>query len=277
MKLSVISPVKNEAQFIGYSVMAVIPYVHEIIYAVAPSDDGTVEILEWISKNHDPEKKLRFFVDKEWDFDVHNLLAYNHAFNYCIGRSTGDGVWFLHPDMVCTNPNQIKTMEKDALAWYTHLTSYARDLSTIIAKGRASKWKNIAAKKFGLHYYGAYGSQNEDFYFSDITGKSYQHHGEDFKLYPYDVEDSGLRINHYCEVKPYKRRYEKMKACLKTLSPNLNDEELSDIAGSHPRVTLESKAGGMFGFYDFQPSPFGVPSVFEEYGDKIKKITECAL
>ena len=40
MKISVISPVKNESQFIGYSVMSVLPYIHEIIYNAAPIVTG---------------------------------------------------------------------------------------------------------------------------------------------------------------------------------------------------------------------------------------------
>ena len=59
MKISVIGPVKNEAQFIGYSIMAVLPYVHEFVYACAKSDDGTDEILDYIKTTHAGELEAK--------------------------------------------------------------------------------------------------------------------------------------------------------------------------------------------------------------------------
>lgn len=263
MKISIISPVKNEAQFIGYSVMSVIPYVHEIIYNVARgTNDGTVEILEHIQKNYDTDGKLKWFFGD--DFNVHDMPAYNKAFNDCIEKSTGDSVWFLHPDMVVTNPNSIQTVKSGPLAWFITLDSYAKDMETIITKGRATKWKNIHSKKLGLHYFGGYGSQNEDFYHRAITSESYNHHGEAFNLYPYQVGDSGIKANHYCELKPYNRRREKMVNCLKTLYPGSDDTTMEEMAALHPRVTLE-KSSQIFGNFEFEKKEYKQPDVFLKY------------
>jgi glycosyltransferase involved in cell wall biosynthesis len=193
------------------------------------------------------------------------MKAYNHAYNYAIDKARGDAVWFLHPDMIVTNPEAIPKVSEGHLAWWTQITSYARDMQTEILQGRASRWKNIHAKQFGLHYYGGYGSTNEDFYHGGITGKAYRHHGQDFTEYPFNVVNSGIMVDHYCELKSYERRFEKMKRCLKTQHPYLEDARIEELAKRHPRVSLETQ-GKTFGHFEFGPSSLPVPAVFEKYG-----------
>lgn len=274
MKVSIIGPVKNEAQFIGYSIMAVLPYVHEIIYACAKSDDGTDEILDYIKATY-AKDKLVILRKPEYDFDVKDMKAYNQSFNDCINAATGDACWFLHPDMIVTNPEAISKLGKGT-AWYTHISSYAKDFRTKIVQGRTSRWKNIHAKKFGLHYYGGYGSQNEDFYHRDITGETYVHHGDRFGGYPFRVLDSGINVNHYCELKDFSRRYDKMVKCLTTLYPNSDPQALREMALSHPRVTLE-QSSEMFGRFVFAESADLVPEVFQTYKEDFDKIVPTAL
>lgn len=264
MRISVIAPVKNEVDFIGYSIMAILPYIHEIIYTVSPaSDDGTIPLLEHIQNNY-ARGKLRYLCNDKYEFNPHDLKAYNQAFNDCLQAITGDAAWFLHPDMIVTNPEAISAVQDGPLAWFTNITSYAGDLKTRITAGRATKWKNIASKQFGLHYYGAYGSQNEDFYFKDITGESYKHYGEAFEDYPYEIGDSGIKVNHYCELKTYKRRFEKMKLCLKTLFPAWDENRIEEVAMNHPRVTLEP-SNNHFGVFQFAESDEPIPEVFSKY------------
>lgn len=259
MRISVIAPVLNEAQFIGYSVMAAEPHVSEFVYALdEASSDGTRELLHYLKEKYLHE---RLVVLDTPTFHPSDVKAYNAAFNVCIDKAAGDACFFLHPDMVITEG---KPLEGKALAWYTHITSFAKDLNTVITKGRADKWKNIHAKKFGLHYAGEYGSQNEDFYHSAITGKAYKHYGTEFSKYPYLVADSSIRINHYCELKPYKRRLEKMKLCLKTLAPTAKDEWIEESAIQHPRVTLEPSCD-RFGSFEFQEKEVQIPDVFTKY------------
>lgn len=274
MKISVIAPVKNEVDFIGYSIMAILPYIHEIIYAVSPaSDDGTIPLLEYIQTNYAPGK-LRYLCNDKYEFNPHDLKAYNQAFNDCIQATSGDAVWFLHPDMVVTNPEAISAVQEGPLAWFTNITSYAGDMQTRITQGRATKWKNIALKQFGLHYYGGYGSVNEDFYFKDITGKAYKHWGEAFEEYPYEVADSGIQVNHYCELKSYKRRFEKMKLCLRTQFPNWDDKRIEEVAMNHPRVTLEC-VGNRFGTFVFKETGESAPEIFTKHRaefDQFKRV-----
>lgn len=259
MHLTVIAPVLNEAQFIGYSIMALHPYVDEFVYAVSPkSEDGTVEILRHIAKNYG---KVRILLQSKYDFDPHDTKAYNESFDDCIQQARDGAVWFCHPDMVCT---KFEPLKEGPLAWSAKITSYAKDLTTVISKGRCTEWKNIHAKKFGLAYRGSYGSQNEDFYHQEITGNSLKHYGTDFKKYPYRVSTSGIEVNHYCENKPFERRLEKMKLCLKTLYPQFSNERIEELAKDHPRVTLESSSA-RFGQFEFEQSAEPIPEVFHKY------------
>lgn len=261
MKISVVCPVLNEVDFIGYSVMAGMPYIHEFIYALdAKSDDGTRELLQYLKAKYAHEKLI--ILDTP-TFHPHDMAAYNASFNTCISKMTGNAAMFLHPDMLITQGPK-EELPEGPLAWWTNVTSYAGDFQTVITKGRCDKWKNIQAKKFGLHYYGAYGSVNEDFYHSDITGTSYKHFGKEFSKYPYEVTDSRISINHYCELKDYSRRLEKMKLCLKTQDPSLTEERLMEMALVHPRVTLED-TGHQFGRFEFEKQDKEIPEVITKY------------
>lgn len=267
MNVSVFSPVKNEAEYIGYSIMDCIDHVKEFVYACAKSDDGTDELLDYIKKKYAGDK-LKILRSPEFDFNPHDMPAYNNAYNACIKEASGDAVFFKHPDMICTNPWVLNPLP-DALAWWTNLTSIAED--KVITKGRATRWKNIHSKKFGLHYYGAYGSQEEDMYHSDITGAAHVHHGEEFKKYPFKVADSGLQVYHFCESKNYKRRFEKMKMCLKTLYPNIKDVDIAEAASKHPRVTLD-ESNEDFGQFEFKRLPVVLPDVFGKYKEEFDKV-----
>lgn len=260
MKLSVIAPVLNENPWIGYSIMAALPYVHEFIYALdEKSEDGTRELLHHIKDKylHD-----RLVIMDHPTFHPSDMDAYNRAFNRCIEMVKTDAAFFLHPDMIITDGP--KEIHPHSMAWYTEITSYAGDFQTVITKGRTDKWKNIHKKTMGLHYFGGYGSQNEDFYHSDITGKSYKHYGSEFSKYPYQVSNSGIKINHYCELKDYKRRLEKMKTCLRTLYPKFTDARIEEMAIQHPRVTLEPSSR-QFGVFEFSASKSEIPEVFSKY------------
>ncbi len=264
MKISVIGPVLNEVDFIGYSIMAAMPYVHEFIYALdEKSDDGTRELLHHLIVNGFP-----ITIIETPTFHPSDMKAYNDSFNSCIKQMTGDCAWFLHPDMIVTEGPK-ESIPEGPMAWWVQVTSYARDFGTVITKGRTDKWKNIHRKTMGLRYFGGYGSQNEDFYHSDITAISYKHYGSEFSKYPYQVSNSGIKVNHYCELKDYARRLEKMKICLRELHPDLTDDRIDQLAVQHPRVTLE-QSSRQFGVFEFTETKEEVPEVFKTYGDEFK-------
>lgn len=261
-KISVITPVLNECPWIGFSVMAADPYVHEFVYVLdEKSDDGTRELLHHLKSKYLKEK---IKILEHPTFHPHNQKAYNGAFNRAIAEMTGDVAMFLHPDMVITEGPK-NGIPEDALAWWVEMKSYAGDLKTLISKGRCGQWKNLHAKTLGLHYFGGYGSQNEDFYHSAITGTSYKHYGTEFSKYPFKVMAAGIKVNHYCEAKNYKRRLEKMQLCLRTLYPDATEALIEDLAVQHPRVSLQDSSL-QFGKFEFKPSEDDIPPVFEKYG-----------
>lgn len=272
MKIAVIAPVLNEVDFIGYSIMAALPGIDSFHYGIdAKSSDGTFDLVKMLAETVG-KGKVFWYRGPDFNMDPLNMKEYNHVFNVLIGAAiptNPDAIMFLHPDQIITNPNVIKDIPSDAVAWFTHLRSFAGDMTTEITKGRASQWKNIHCPRFNLRYYGGYGSQNEDFYHRDITGSSYRHYGTEFSKYPYRVADSGIKINHYCELKDYKRRFEKMKLCLQTLYPTFSDERITELAAQHPRVTLEDSSR-QFGTFEFAESKEPVPDVFSQYKEEFE-------
>lgn len=261
----------NEAPWIGYSILACLDQMHEFIYAVdSESSDGTWDLLTDL-KAKEAGEKLKFF--RFPHFDTRDTKAYNASFKACIDKMTGESAMFLHPDQIILNPEVILGINADsALAWFIRLTSYVGDLQTIITEGRTDAWKNIHRNKFGLHYAGAYGSQNEDFYHSDITGKSYRFYGFDFNKYPFAVGDSGIKANHYCEVKPYERRLEKMIRCLRTQNPEMDSQQLQELAECHPRVSL--KPDDRWGRFRVSPSPDPIPDVILKNKERFESYAE---
>jgi len=271
LRISAVTPVLNEVEWIGYSIMASLEHMHQFIYALdEKSDDGTRELLIHVKQNYAHEKLI---ILETPNFHPLDMKPYNQSFDDCIAKADGDAVMFLHPDMIITNPELISEIKPGPMAWTVGMKSFSGDMQTVITKGRANRWKNISARAFGVHYYGAYGSQNEDFYHSDITGKSYKHYGTEFSKYPFVVSDSGLTVNHYCENKPYKRRLEKMKHCLKTLAPYESADAIEEAAFRHPRVTLESSST-RFGVFKFEESQEQIPAVFEKYRDEFESFSK---
>lgn len=270
-RVSVVAPVLNEADFIGYSIMSCADNIHEFVYALdEKSDDGTRDLLYDLKANDLYEKLV---ILETPNFHPSDMKAYNAAFNACIEKATGDAVFFYHPDMLITEwPERLP----EAQAWWTNVTSYAGDFQTVITKGRCDKWKNIHMKNFGLEYWGGYGSVNEDFYHADITGNAHYHYGTDFSKYPYAVRDSGIKLNHYCELKPYKRRYEKMKLCLKTQHPTAKDDAIEEVATNHPRVSLEA-GPERYGVFEFTKTDQPVPDVITKYRDRFESYTKGGI
>lgn len=276
MTVSVFSIVKNEAQFIGYGIMSLLPYVDEIVYADGNSTDGTLEIIEHIQKRYDDKKKLRVVRGA----DCKDLKEdYVRLFNDLMKECKGDYLWYCHPDMILTDPGQLMEREGwDFKAAYVHMRSFAgEDMEYEIVKGRTNKWKTIMKNDFGLHYWGYYGHPDEDMYFRAITGSAHKVH-KDMNRYPFEVKDLGVRVSHMCECKPRKRREEKMKSVFTTvggvggLGPTLGGNvHLFDMVMNHPRVHLQS---GKFMDAEFQfvERPDPLPEVFSKHKEEFDKI-----
>jgi len=233
MKLGTFTIVKNEAEFIGYGIMSVLDHVDEMVFADGNSTDGTIEIIEHIQKTYDKKGKIKLFKNK----DCKNLQKdYVKLFNWTIAQCKSDYIWFLHPDMICT---KFKPLSYKNIRYNVGMVSIAGDnRELIISEGRADKWATIFKNDYGLHYYGFYGSREEDMYFRDITGNSHIYYKQ--TTTPYIIGDSCIELFHYCDTKPYTRRLQRMIRCLENQQPNASKSDIREFAINHPRVSLQN-------------------------------------
>jgi glycosyltransferase involved in cell wall biosynthesis len=267
LKVSAWSVVKNEAQFIGYGLMSILPYVDEVVYFDGNSTDGTLRLLDYIKGKYDPQNKIKVFLDKDFsDFKQ----DYVRVFNECMKACSGDYLFYLHPDMICVNPGDLLKRDKwQALAYWAGMRSFAgEDLGLEITKGRTNAWKLIMKNSFGLHYAGYYGSPEEDMYFRSITGKEYVVH-KDMRKYPYEVKDSGINLWHFCECKPKVRREKKMETVLST--NGADPQTIKEALAAHPRVHLESEKSE-WGDFKFEPRKEPLPEVFAKYREEFEAV-----
>lgn len=260
MSIGIFQLVKNEYQFIGPWLMRNLPVVDRIVIYDGNSYDGTLDIINHVIEKYDVQKKIKLVLDK----DPKDLKDdYVKLFNECMWELDTDLAWFLHPDMFITTPERVDFFrDSDCIAGITNMRSFAGDPGTLYeVKGRGGAWKNIYRLRnpdLGAHYHGWYGAANEDIYFSSITGDEHEHHGIQFKKYPYHVMDVGLEALHFSDVRPYERRLNRMMTCLE--NQGLSKDQLLVEAAKHPRVTLRNGNG-----FEFIPSTY--PEEFIKWSD----------
>lgn len=239
--------IKNEITWIKQHLDCWLPWLDEMCFLDGCSTDGTLEVLREYANTHPQGHKIILKENK----DPKDLKDdYVRLFNEALRSLSVDWAFFLHPDMACENPEAIRDFEwKSGIAAYTSMRSFAGEPGGEIKEivtGRAEKWKNLFRHKnpdLGLHYHGWYGSADEDCYFREITGDEHKHHGEAFHRYPYHVFDSGLKLLHFSDVRPYERRLDRMIKCLEHQGYGFRAAEL---AKEHPRVTLQDGKGFKF-------------------------------
>lgn len=234
--------IKNESPWLRAHLNCWLPFLDEMVFLDGNSSDGTLEIFEEFVKNHEDGHKIILIKDKD-PKDLQN--DYVHLFNDALHTLKTDLAIFLHPDMISNNPQALREFVKEsegAIAAFSKMRSFAGEPGgeiLEIVKGRADRWKNIYRLRnpdLGAHYHGWYGADNEDVYFKEITGASHETCGRSLEKYPYQVLDSGLEILHFSDVRPYQRRYERMKKSL--LNQFVREDFAEEIARNHPRVTL---------------------------------------
>ena len=245
MSLGSFTLVKNEARWIGAHLLRVLPFLDQMVFFDGNSTDGTVEIIERIAMDY--PGKVKLFKNR----DPKDLLgAYERMFNDCLWSLDTDLAIFLHPDMFVVNPEKFAQVKKSkAVALSSKMRSFAGEPDGPLLEivGRAEVWKNIYRLRnpdLGAHYHGFYGAVAEDVYFSAITGEQHAHFGGNLKEYPYAVEDSGLEILHFSDVRTRERRIDRMVKC--GISQGVTAEKSLDVAVRHPRVTLEDGHGFSF-------------------------------
>lgn len=236
MKINIHTPIKNEVDYIGFSIMSLLDYVDEFVYFDGNSTDGTIELVKHIQQKYDKKGKIKFFENE----DCSNFTTdYMRMYNDCLKKCTCEWVISFHPDMIAINPAVLReTLGKprDAIRYYFNVLSLCDGGKKYFKQGREPTWSLIYKNDYGIHQYGHYGSDEEDYYFRDITGNAHKV-GVDVSYFIYN---SGFRVNHYCENKNYDFRLNKMVKVLALINPKFSKEHILKIAKEHPRVTLKS-------------------------------------
>ena len=263
MNLGAFTIIKNEANWVGFCVLAAKDHVKEFVYFDGNSTDGTPELLDYLRKKYGLNIKV------VRDQDPKDLQDdYVRVFDDCLKQVKSDYAFFLHPDMIMTK-GPSKSLPPVA-AYSCNMRSFAGDPGGDIfefTEGRTNKWKNIMQNAFGLHYFGHYGAQNEDMYFSAMTEKEHELY-DSFDKYPYEVFDSGIELFHYSDVRPYPRRLSRMVTCLKNQNPG-TDTNFEYAAKNHPRVSLQENS--VFGNFKLSPA-LEYPEVFTKHGQEIADV-----
>lgn len=258
MSITAFTILKNEIDYIGYSIMSILDYVDELVYADGGSTDGTIELIEHIKKKYDKDNKIKLFKNK----DCKDLKKdYTRLFNWVLKQCTSDYVMFWHADMIMTNPKAFKNIKEPTIRYFINMVSFVKGGNKYFSSGRANRWHTIYKNDYGLHQYGDYGSVHEDFYFRDITGDEHIICDLNPNL-SYETQDSRLKAYHFCESKDYNRRVDKMVKSL--VNCNWIKDEAIKVAKIHPRVTLKS---GVYRGVNFKIKPFkGIKAeVFKKY------------
>lgn len=239
MSIGTFTLIKNEIHWLKEHIENVAPHLDQMVFFDGNSTDGTLEML-YSAKEIWPHIKI---VENKDPKDLKD--DYVRLFNECMRTLATNWAFFLHPDMWIENPKRLRVIRNHpGVSMSTRMISYAGDPALNddlyrIETGRADRWKNIYRLRepdLGAHYHGWYGAANEDVYFSKITGDFHHFHGIDFSAYPYEVADSGLRVHHFSDVRPYARRFGRMRKCL--MNQGYPSTTATRYAKIHPRVTL---------------------------------------
>lgn len=238
--------IKNESRWIRAHLMSWLSHVDQMVFFDGNSNDGTLEIIRDVRNNHPFGHRIDLFEDrdpKDYDKD------YQRVFNECISKLDTTFAIFAHPDMILDDPGNIGFLG-DAHAYTSSIRSFAGEPDGQlyeIKSGRWNRWKHIYRLRnpdLGLHYFGVYGSVEEDCYFSHITGNKHEFLGDKFEKYPYKVKDSGIKILHFSDVRSRERRIERMVRCL--VAQGMPAASAQKAAELHPRVNFSDSYGFKF-------------------------------
>ncbi len=237
--------IKNEARWIKQHIIEWLPHLAQMVFFDGNSTDGTTEIIAELCDTHELGSRIKLVRGKD-PIDLEN--DYVRLSNEAMWAVDCDFAIFLHPDMFPLEIGKGWGLDSDTIAGTVGIVSYAGEPGNIFKiHGRGEAWKNIYRLRnpdLGAHYFGHYGAQNEDTYFSEITGDEHSHYGAQFDRYPYTITKSQVIIAHYSDVRPYERRLDRMMKSLR--NQGWPTEGIKQRAEAHPRVSLKDGCGFKF-------------------------------
>ncbi|WP_035589107.1 glycosyltransferase family 2 protein [Hippea jasoniae] len=218
MLLSAITMVKNEEEFVGYVIMSMYDYVDEIIVVDGGSEDGTVDIIQYIMKELDKDNKITYWQDLR----PKNELI--HTRNDMIKACKGKWILRLEGDEVYSDENAKKVREyiekgiiKDSVlsvGWPYYF--FVNDINTIVPVGEPHTFATIMIKNVeGIHAAHHDRGGNETFYDEGWFDKD----GKEVSIWhPKDNPTQRIKdiaIHHYAGFKRTTRHKDYMLKCKK--------------------------------------------------------------
>ncbi len=234
--LSAITMVKNEEEFVGYSLMSMYEYVDEIMVVDGGSMDGTVDIIRYIIKNFDKDKKIQFWEDLR----PKNELIYTR--NDMVARCKGKWILRLEGDEVYSDENAKKVrdsiknrrIKENVLSMGWPYYFFVNDINTIVPVGENHTFATIMIRNVeGVHAAHHKRGGNETFYDEGWFDK----YGREVSIWhPNDNPTQriiDIAIHHYAGLKASTRHKDYLLRCKKVV-----------FKEGHPEV---------FRRYDFKP------------------------
>lgn len=219
MLISAIVMVKNEEEYVGYSIMSMYDYVEEILVVDGGSTDGTVGIINEIINRYDKDKKIIF-----WE-DLRPKKELIHVRTDMIKKCRGKWILRLEGDEVYSdfNAKQLrKFVEKDlkdskakSIGWPYHF--FVENLNIRVPIGEPHTLATIMIKnEEGMHADHHYrDGKTETFYDEGWFDKDNK---EVSIWHPYDNQtliNRNIAIHHYAFFKSTTRHNEYVERCLK--------------------------------------------------------------
>ncbi len=218
MLLSAITMIKNEEEFIGYTLMAMYPHVDEIVVVDGGSGDGTRDIIEYVMNTLDVDKKITFWEDLR----PKNQLI--HVRNDMVAVCKGKWILRLEGDEVYSDDNAKKVrgyivdgrIRDDVLSVGWPYYFFVNDIETMVPIGENHTFATIMIKNgHGIHAAHCDKGGNETFYdeaWFDADGKTVS------IWHPKESPTQRVRtigIHHYAGFKASTRHQDYMLKCKK--------------------------------------------------------------